>query len=60
MRGLIELEDEAGDPCAFLVDNIIGIGIDEDGNAKVMLGLDEYFNIKTPYKEALKRLKEAL
>lgn len=60
MKGLIELEDEAGDPCVFLVDKVMGIGVDEDGNAKVMFAYGEYFNITTPYKVALKRLKEAL
>ncbi|MCK5603666.1 hypothetical protein KAR91_17400 [Candidatus Pacearchaeota archaeon] len=60
MKGIIELEDMAGDPCVLLVDKIYGIGTDEDGNTGVMLSPGDNFYIKTPYEVALQRLKEAM
>jgi hypothetical protein len=60
MKGLIELEDEYGDPCVLLLDKIYGIGINQSGETRVMLSPEDKLHCKTPYKVALKRLKDAL
>ncbi|MCK5610714.1 hypothetical protein KAR91_53065 [Candidatus Pacearchaeota archaeon] len=60
MKGLIELEGDAGDPCAFLVSETVGIGYNSDGFVALLLKTGERVTISTPCKVALQRLKEAL
>ena len=62
MKGLIELEDGDRDPIAFMVGAVVAIGTDKDGETIITLseGPDDQLRIKTPYKVALQRLKEAM